>query len=392
MVVPTYWGPTQTIDSTECKIFDHPAALNCQSTLHSLLNSLEILKDRDFCLVIIIVSTLSEIEKECKEQIVEIIFPYLAKYEIKIFDANSLKRLKAHLLKSNVSKEACDFINLNNYPSVRNICSLAGILNGSEITIFIDDDEVFNDPDFMHKARDFIGKDIKGEKIHAVAGYYMQQNGGYKINEKNVPKWRKKYWNNVAAMNQAFHITIGKPPRLKPTSFVFGGNMVLDKDALIKVPFDPMITRGEDIDFLINLRIFGIKFWLDRELYIKHIPPKTSNPFWKSVREDLRRFLYERKKIVDHGNVSGISQKDLMPYPGVFLGPDLEERIIKTNQLLFAEYKNSGDLMGMKECQKNIDIVSNNEFADFNTVDWLNKITAHWQEISKTAFGKGLDW
>ena len=392
MVVPTYWCPDQTIDSAECKIFDHPTELNRQSTLYNLLNSLEVLKDRDFCLVIIIVSTLSEIENKCKKQIVEIVFPYLSKYEIKIFDANSLKRLKEYLLENKISKEACDFINLNNYPSVRNICSLAGILNGSEITIFIDDDEVFNDPDFMHKARDFIGKDIKGEKIHAVAGYYMQQNGGYKINEKNVPKWRKKYWNNVAAMNQAFHITIGKPPRLKPTSFVFGGNMILSKDALIKVPFDPMITRGEDIDFLINLRIFDIKFWLDRELYIKHVPPKTYSPFWKSVREDLRRFLYERKKIVDHDNLSSISQKDLMPYPGIFLGPNLEERIIKTNQLLAAEYKNSGDLTGMKECQKNIEIVSNNEFADFNTVDWLKKITAHWQEISKTAFGKGLDW
>ncbi|GAH91716.1 unnamed protein product [marine sediment metagenome] len=32
-----------------------------------------------------------------------------------------------------------------------------------------------------------------------------------------------------------------------------------------------------------------------------------------------------------------------MPYPGMFLGPDLEERIIRTNELLKEEYKKRSD-------------------------------------------------
>ena len=44
-----------------------------------------------------------------------------------------------------------ELVNLNNYAAVRNICALAGICNGSRYTIFIDDDEVFTDPDFLKK-------------------------------------------------------------------------------------------------------------------------------------------------------------------------------------------------------------------------------------------------
>jgi len=95
--------------------------------------------------------------------------------------------------------------------------------------------------------------------------------------------------------------------------------MAVHRDILMKVPFDPLITRGEDIDFLINLRINRITFWLDRELYIKHLPPKSSQLDWKRLREDIKRFLYERKKVIDHGGIESISQEELMPYPGTFL-------------------------------------------------------------------------
>ncbi len=48
--------------------------------------------------------------------------------------------------------------------------------------------------------------------------------------------------------------------------------MVLTLSPLMKVPIDPGITRGEDIDFLLNLRVNGITFFLDRELSLKHHP------------------------------------------------------------------------------------------------------------------------
>jgi len=269
------------------------------------------------------------------------------------------------------------------------MCSLAGILNGSEITVFLDDDEVITDRKFLSKAQEFIGKEYQGKLIKAVAGYYLQPDS-YRLDVSRVPLWRKPYWNNAAAMNQAFEAIIGRPPRLKPTPFVFGGNMTVHRDILMKVPFDPLITRGEDIDFLINLRINRTTFWLDRELYVKHLPPKSSQLDWKRLREDIKRFLYERKKVIDHGGMKGVSQEELMPYPGTFLGPDLEERIIGTNELLKEEYKKLRDEQGMHQCDKNIELTKNNPFNDIDTPTWLKDLTTKWQELARAALGRGI--
>ncbi|GAH27337.1 unnamed protein product [marine sediment metagenome] len=191
-------------------------------------------------------------------------------------------------------------------------------------------------------------------------------------------------------MNEAFELIIGRPPRLKPTPFIFGGNMVLHHDTVMKVPFDPLITRGEDIDFLINLRINRITLWLDRELYIKHVPPKIFRPAWRSLREDIKRFLYERKKVIDHEEIEGVGWKELMPYPGTFLGPDLEERIIRTNELLKEEYKKLSDKRGMDECEANIELAKNNPFKDIDTPTWLRNLIKRWQGLTRVAVGRGI--
>ncbi len=67
-------------------------------------------------------------------------------------------------------------------------------------------------------------------------------------------------------MNEAFGKIIGSDPRLKETPFVFGGNMVIHRDLFTVVPFDPEVTRGEDIDFLINAKMFGFKLLSDEYL------------------------------------------------------------------------------------------------------------------------------
>ena len=188
-------------------------------------------------------------------------------------------------------------------------------------------------------------------------------------------------------MNEAFDRLIGQDPRIKQTPFVFGGNMTLTLPALKKVPFDPRITRGEDIDFLINLRINGITFYLDRELAIKHLPPGSSRPAWKGLREDALRFLYERKKVVDH---KSLSLDKLQPYPGLFLGADLEKRIIETNTLLKQEYETQGDDEGVRECEANIAMAQKSPFENFDTVEWLAKLTKLWRELTAPAEGAGI--
>ena len=128
-------------------------------------------------------------------------------------------------------------------------------------------------------------------------------------------------------------------------------------------------------------------FHLDRDLAIKHLPPGSTQAAWKKLREDAVRFLYERKKLRDHDE---LSLAELQPYPGLFLGDDLEERIIKTCELLKREYESQRDEEGAAQCESIIALVDENPFADFDTRAWLERITADWQEVTGAAAGLGI--
>ena len=390
MVIPTYWGPPEDKDIEEEKVFDHPTPLDQEGTLGRVLESLKVLERSDFSIVLIVASTSSKIEKEVVSKVKEISRPFREKYDLKLLHHKNLKSLREKLLSKNVIPDACSLINLDNYSSVRNMCSIAGILNGSDLVVFIDDDEVFEDSNFIDKAVEHAGKERDGEKILAVAGYYINSDGNYKLDETGVPFWKRGSWNNVIAMNQAFDQIIGKRPRLKLTPFVFGGNMVIHRELLASVPFDPAITRGEDIDFLINVRISGKKFWLDNTLSIVHRPPSKKSPQWLSFREDIKRFLYEKKKVNDHSHIKEVSRNALMPYPGLFVGEDLEDRIFKANKLLYREYEEAGDRYGMEQCGINEEIVKSGKLRDIDTRTWLERLTSNWRILTRAAAGVGI--
>ena len=387
IVVPSYFGSAQETDQTNEKvIFDHPTPLDEPGTLARLLNSLDIFDNFTARVVIISVPNEPTIADEVEKKVLRIIAPFQNRYDITNLSGNSLDQIKKNLTAKGLHPTALEMINLNNYASVRNMCSLAGILNHSPYTIFIDDDEVFTDPDFLNKIAHDLNNTINGQKIHVLAGYYLQPDT-YRLDDKNVPPWRAPYWNNATAMNAAFDLIIGRGDRLKPTPFVFGGNMTLTLDALMQVPFDPRITRGEDIDFLLNLRIHGFPFYLDRELAITHLPPASSQPAWKKLREDALRFLYERKKVQDHEE---LKLKDLQPYPGTFLDDDLENRINQTAKLLKHQYQTQSDDQGSCQCENIITLVKENQLNQLDTKAWLREITANWQKLTHHALGLGI--
>jgi hypothetical protein len=123
------------------------------------------------------------------------------------------------------------------------------------------------------------------------------------------------------------------------------------------VPFDPNVTRGEDIDFLINAKMFGFYFFLDNQLSIKHLPPSRAYPTWRQLREDIHRFIYERAKIEHQTEIKGMTRvypEDFDPYPGCFLKHDLETKIEKSSKLLSDEYLAQGDKRGSEEALNNI--------------------------------------
>ena len=387
MVIPSYWGRAgEELIADEKIVFDHPTPLNEQGTLPRLLDSLDILQRMDGKVVVIAVANDPAIADEVAEKVERLIAPYRDRYDVRCFGQTKIDTLREPLAAKGVSEPALALLNLDNYAAVRNMCSLAGILNASPYTVFIDDDEIFADPEFLVKIGSVVSGEIDGKPVEALAGYYLQPDT-YLLDESKVQPWQKPHWNNAAAMNRAFELFIGKGARLKPTPFVFGGNMTVSLSVLKRVPFDPRITRGEDIDFLLNMRTVGITMYLDRQLAIKHLPPPSSRPAWKKVREDAHRFLYERKKVSDHPE---INIDELMPYPGEFLGKDLEERIIRTCQQLIRGYEADGDEEGAAECRATIEMAEENQFRGFDTSAWLRELSQSWQELTAQAESFGI--
>jgi hypothetical protein len=214
-----------------------------------------------------VVATAEDIESVVEKKVASIIKSANPGIEVLLFGQSHLTQI--HELFRHEDEKAEEYTNLlqlRGYSNIRNLCMFIQHVLGSEVAELIDDDEVFEDPEFILKAREFIKGKIGGRTINALAGYYLQPDGDYHVTKPYRP-WMK-YWDQYERMNEAFNKVIGTEPRLKETPFVFGRNMVIHRNLFTVVPFDPNARRGEDIDFLINARMLGYPFFLDNQLSI----------------------------------------------------------------------------------------------------------------------------
>jgi hypothetical protein len=182
-----------------------------------------------------------------------------------------------------------------------------------------------------------------------LAGLYRHADGSLLLPEPQTSwagVWPKMRWLNAALTDLT-----APGPRLRPTYLGFGGNLTLSRSLWHQVPFDPALTRGEDVDYLINARMFGLPFFLDRDLAIVHLPPEKPHPTWRRIRQDVLRFAYTRLKLQQQEPGAGMVQlraQDCKPYPGNFLGDDLMNRAVQCHTLLALEYLASGDPEGAR--------------------------------------------
>ncbi len=382
MVIPSYWGRKKSEGwKLSDSVYDHPTPLDEEGTLGRALNSVADLKDKDFNLIVLGVSTAKDIQAEVESRISTIVTDSNSGIETLFFSYSHLATIH-HYLTEHKKERFIPLLQLEGYSNVRNLCLFAAHLLGSEAVVLIDDDEIFEDPHFMEKAQDFIGMEFEGHEVLAVAGYYINPDGDFLINKEALP-WMT-HWNKIACMNRAFQEIIGKEPRLKETPFVFGGNTVIHRKLFMSVPFDPAITRGEDIDFLINARMFGFKFFLDNQLSIKHKAPPKPHPEWRKVREDIFRFVYEKRKLDTQEPVPGMTKvtaDELGVYPGEFLKDDLEERIFRSNLMMAADYLIKGEPEGAAECLKNIHFARTPPFSDLNPFQNLIRLQKEWKDL-----------
>lgn len=382
MVVPSYWGRHQQEGwkSTD-SVYDHPTPLDGEGTLRRLLESVSLLRNKNFQLVILGVATAEDIQESVENRLSDLIAEVSPVVDTRLFSYSHLSKIHGYL-KDKQHENFIPLLQLDGYSNVRNLCMFVPHLLGSEAAVLIDDDEIFEDPSFMDKALEFIGQEIDEQGILAVAGYYINPDDDFMLNQEVSP-WMT-HWNKIDCMNRAFAQIIASGPRLKVTPFVFGGNMVIHREMFTQIPFDPAITRGEDIDFLINARMFGFKIYLDNELSIKHLAPPKSHPLWRQMREDISRFIFEKSKLEAQKPATDmvmVKAEDLDPYPGEFLKKDLEERIFRSNQMLAVDYLQKDDKTGAEECMKNIFLSQTEAMPEEDPFENLLNLQKMWKSL-----------
>jgi hypothetical protein len=342
IVIPTYWCRARgQTGSLEDAIFDHPTPVDESGTLQRCLESLRALRGNEFQVLLITAAVHHQIAAAVEERVEQLIEPYRDSYPITQFAPSDLMRVRRVVERRGLDPE---LVGLEAYAQVRNCQILGSVLLDSELIVAIDDDETVP-AGYLERALDSIEElEARGAAGSGLAGIYLDATGDYrlKVGAEEAAS-ANKFVRKAVLINRQFDACFDAGQRLVETPLALGGNMVFPSDLFRSVSFDPGITRGEDIDYLMNSRLLGFSWFLDGELSITHLPPKaaagdplTTTPYAK-LQRDVLRFVYQREKIrLSRRNpeVKSLSPGDFGVYPGEFLKEDLDSQALEALEIL----------------------------------------------------------
>lgn len=324
VIIPTFIYPRRHKGGSDVvSAYDHTTAPNQPGELGRCLESLR--KVEGLGLVIILVSADVSMETQAAEKVQAVAdqYPDVTTLVIGAPELALVEQRMAQLNIERLSKE----IGLTGYGAIRNLGLVVANTLGFDAVVFLDDDEVVDDPQFLRKAMYGLGKLTKnGIPILAKTGYYLNDQGSYL--SKWEDKWYNRFWQQGRAFNQWITGAM-RGPRLSRSNHVCGGCLAIHKEAYRRLAFDPWIARGEDLDYMLNLRMYGSDIWFDNQWVLRHLPPKSPSE-GDRFRQDIFRWLYEYRKLEYSRALIDLQQvkpASLEPYPGPFLEPGLRNRI-----------------------------------------------------------------
>lgn len=334
LIVPTYWGRPGGVRQPGDAVYDHPNAIDGDNRdLERLLESLTRLNEKPDLVLILVGVTTPELAEPAEARVSAALdsFPSLKTMQ---FGERELRKIHDRL--GALDLEHCQsYLQLVGYAGVRNLQLVVPHVLGYDLIVALDDDEVVEDPDYLTRVRRHAGARFGGREAAGLAGFYLDAAGTNKLHvAPEVERSPNVFIRKIAIMNACTEDIEAQPEQVVATSFVLGGNMTFTRPLFERVGFDPSITRGEDMDYLINARLEGLWFFLDKELNIVHLPPQGTSYKDKSyskLQQDVVRFMYEREKLraaADHPELESVSPASLAPYPGDFLIDDLEDQAL----------------------------------------------------------------
>jgi len=314
VIIPTFWTRRGSRGSDRQRFFyDHPTPIDEDGTLPECLRSLEGVTGLDR-VVLIVAATDESVAHQAEDRVQEILadFPGIDSFVFGTAEMGSLHRRMEQL----EFADAIRGVSLSGYGGVRNVGLILAAVLGSEAIVFVDDDQVITDPEFLVRGMEGLGEQTgQGRLILAKSGYYTDANGSRSI--KEVSPWFDTFWRQAELYNRAIAAS-DTPPRVKPGTIAFGGCFALHKDMYCNVPFDPWAMRGEDVDYVINARMHGGDVFLDSDWSVIHQPPQVRSEA-AVFRQDVFRFVYTHRKLEfskSQVDLRQVSAESLMPYPG----------------------------------------------------------------------------
>lgn len=327
VIIPTFHtGRRHRSGSNAVAVYDHATPLNEPGELGRCLESLE--KVDDLGLVVVLVSAEAAISRQAEEKVRAIVEAH-PRLNVMVVGQDALALIRQRMDQLNVGKLDYE-IGLSGYGATRNVGLVVASMLGFDAVVFIDDDEVIDSPRFLHEAMYGLGKlTRKGIPILAKTGYYINDQGSYLSKWEDA--WYNRFWQQGAAFNQWISAAM-KGPRLSRSNHVCGGCLAVHKEAYRRLAFDPWIARGEDLDYMLDLRMYGSDIWFDNKWKLRHLPPESASE-GDRFRQDIFRWIYEYRKLEYSRALIDLQQvkpESLEPYPGPFLEPGLARRIAIT--------------------------------------------------------------
>ncbi|MBO4352001.1 MAG: hypothetical protein J5818_00735, partial [Eggerthellaceae bacterium] len=309
--------------------FDHATMLGQNGELPRCLTSMEKVKGLGQIIVLVVSDPSIAEAADNQVQAIASRFPQLSIAVIGGFELDLVHQRLEQLGLGRLSKE----ISLSSYAGMRNLGLLLANVLGYDAAIFVDDDAVVEDEDFLKKGVYGLGKlTRKGIPILAKTGYYLNAKGSYLSLSQDV--WYNRFWRQGRAFNKWISKAI-HGPRLSRSNHVCGGILAIHREAFKRLSFDPWITRGEDLDYMLDLRMYGSDIWFDNTWWMRHLPPRIASEGAR-FRQNTYRWLYEYRKIEysrTQIDLLQVKPASLEPYPGPMLESGLNRRIRLTAYL-----------------------------------------------------------
>lgn len=227
---------------------------------------------------------------------------------------------------------AGETVSLRGYGAIRNMGLAVAAVLGHDVVVFLDDDEVALGEDYLTKAVWGLGSLTRQNlQVLVKSGFFIDELGSPYAEPSGA--WSEKYWSKAADFNCVMERAQTSASRITRSNHLCGGCCALHAAAFSKAPFDPYITRGEDLDYVLNVRAMGMDVWFDNEWCVQSQPPEEMAGAPSLFMQDVHRWLYEYRKL-DAMNarrdLHTITPESLMPYPAPWLSSGVRRRVFRT--------------------------------------------------------------